>query len=343
MLKTIKTYQSILDRITTEKALRELKDYFKTSLTQNLNLLEVSAPLMLVSGTGLNDDLNGVERPVSFLAKSVPDRKLEIIQSLAKWKRSKLGELNVSIGQGLVTDMKALRPNEIVSPIHSVFVDQWDWEKRISEKERNLDYLKSVVKQIYKSIKETEEHIIRLYTTIKASLPEEITFIYSEELQYRYPKLTPKEREIIVAKDHGAVFIIGIGHKLADGVPHDTRAPDYDDWSTRTEGNYRGLNGDIIVWNPTFKSAFEISSMGIRVDKKALLHQLKITRTENRKNLSFHSKLLNNEFPLSIGGGIGQSRLAMLLLKKQHIGEVQASIWPEEIIEFYKNKGVELL
>ncbi len=343
MLKTIKTYQSIFDRITTEKALCELKDFFKKSLSQNLNLMEVSAPMVVTSGTGINDDLNGVEKPVSFLAKSLPDRKLEIIQSLAKWKRSKLNELGVSVGQGIITDMKALRPDEIVSPIHSIFVDQWDWEKRISEKERNLDYLKSVVTQIYKSIKETEEYIIRLYPTIRASLPEKITFIHSEELQYRYPKLTPNERESVVSKDYGAVFIIGIGHELADGVPHDLRAPDDDDWSTQTEGRYRGLNGDIIVWNPVLENAFEILSMGIRVDKKALLHQLEVTKTEDRMNLSFHSKLLNNELPLSIGGGIGQSRLAMLLLRKQHIGEVQASIWPEELIEFYKNKGVEFL
>ncbi|MCK5169113.1 MAG: aspartate--ammonia ligase, partial [Bacteroidales bacterium] len=264
-------------------------------------------------------------------------------QSLAKWKRSKLGELEMPVDKGIVTDMKALRPDEIISPIHSVFVDQWDWEKRISEKDRDLSYLKSVVTKIYKSIKETEKYMSELYPTLKSVLPEKITFIHSEELQYRYPKLTPQEREKVVAKDHGAVFIIGIGHELKDGVPHDLRAPDYDDWSTPTSEKYKGLNGDIIVWNPVFEDAFEISSMGIRVDKKTLLHQLEITKTEERKNLSFHSKLLNNELPLSIGGGIGQSRLAMLLLRKQHIGEVQASIWPKETIEFFNKEGVEFL
>ena len=343
MLKTIKTYQSILDRITTEKALFELKDFFKKSLSQNLNLMEVSAPMVVTSGTGINDDLNGVEKPIKFMAKSYPDRKLEIVQSLAKWKRIKLGDLGIAVGKWIVTDMKALRPDEIISPIHSIFVDQWDWEKRILENERNLDYLKSVVTQIYKSIKETENYIIKLYPAIRTSLPEKITFVHSEELQYQYPGLTPKEREFVVAKDYGAVFIIGIGYALSDGVPHDLRAPDYDDWSTQTGGKYRGLNGDIIVWNPTLKSAFEISSMGIRVNKRSLKYQLQLTQNENRLGLSFHKKLMNDELPFTIGGGIGQSRLAMLLLRKQYIGEVHASIWPEELIKFYKNKGVEFL
>ncbi|MDA3954127.1 MAG: aspartate--ammonia ligase [Bacteroidales bacterium] len=326
MLKTEKTHQTIFDRITTENSVFELKDFFKRSLAQKLNLMEVFAPMVVTSGTGINDDLNGVEKPVSFIAKSYPDRRLEIVQSLAKWKRLKLGELDIPIGSGIVTDMKALRPDEIISPIHSIFVDQWDWEKRISDKERNLDYLKSVVVQIYKSIKETEEYINRLYPAIKKVLPDEITFIHSEELQYRYPKLTPKEREKIIAKDYGAVFIIGIGRELTDGVPHDLRAPDYDDWTSQTTGNYKGLNGDIIIWNPVLENAFEISSMGIRVDKKSLKHQLELTKNENRLELSFHKKLMNDELPLSIGGGIGQSRLAMLLLKKKHISDVQAKI-----------------
>ena len=326
MLETIKTYQAILDKITTERALFELKDFFKKSMSQNLNLMEVFAPLVITSGTGINDDLNGIEKPIRFLAKSYPDRNLEIVQSLAKWKRSKLSDLGIPLAMGIITDMKAIRPDEIISPIHSILVDQWDWEQKISDKNRNLDYLKSIVTKIYSSIKETEQHIVKLYPDLKTLLPDNITFIHSEELQYRYPRLTPKERETVIAKDHGAVFIIGIGHELADGVPHDLRAPDYDDWSTSTIGNYKGLNGDIIVWNPILKSAFEISSMGIRVDKKALLHQLKITNTENRKDLSFHSKLLNNELALSIGGGIGQSRLAMLFLKKAHINEVQTGI-----------------
>lgn len=326
MLKATKTNQAILDRITTEKAVFELKDFFKKSLSQKLNLMEVLAPMVVTSGTGINDDLNGVEKPVSFIAKSYPDRKLEIVQSLAKWKRITLGELEIPVDKGIITDMKALRPDEIISPIHSIFVDQWDWEKRISEKDRHLDYLKLIVTDIYKSIKETEEYINNIYPILRFVLPDKITFIHSEELQYRYPKLTPKERERVVAKDYGAVFIIGIGHELSDGVPHDLRAPDYDDWTTQTTGNYKGLNGDIIVWNPVLKDAFEISSMGIRVDKKSLKHQLELTKNENRTELSFHKKLMNDDLPLSIGGGIGQSRLAMLLLRKKNIAEVQAEI-----------------
>jgi aspartate--ammonia ligase len=326
MLKTIKKQKEILDRVTTQKALFELKDYFKKSLSETLNLMEVSAPMVVTSGTGINDDLNGIEKPVRFLAKSYPDRKLEIVQSLAKWKRLTLGHLNLKSGKGIITDMKALRPDEIISPIHSIFVDQWDWEKRISEQDKSLDYLKQEVQRIYSSIKETDRFIVGIYPELKSFLPEQITFIHSEELQYRYPKLTPKEREKVIAKDYGAVFIIGIGYELKDGVPHDLRAPDYDDWSTETIGSYRGLNGDIIVWNPVLKDAFELSSMGIRVDRESLLKQLEITKTGDRIELSFHKKLLNGELPLSIGGGIGQSRLAMLLLSKCTISQVQASI-----------------
>jgi len=326
MLETIKTQKEILDKVTTQKALFDVKDYFKKSLSEALNLMEVSAPLVVISGTGINDDLNGIEKPVRFHAKSYPDRKLEIVQSLAKWKRIMLADLDLEIGRGIVTDMKALRPDEIISPIHSIFVDQWDWEKRISERDRNLNYLKFEVKRIYKSIKDTERYLQERFRSLKAFLPDEIKFIHSEELQYRYPKLTPKQREQIIAKDYGAVFIIGIGHELIDGVPHDLRAPDYDDWSTETIGSYRGLNGDIIVWNPTLEDAFEVSSMGIRVDKESLIKQLEITSTEDRKQVSFHKKLINGDLPLSIGGGIGQSRLAMLLLKKDHICEVLAKL-----------------
>ncbi len=326
MKQSVKIEKTILKGIEKEKALFELKDYFKQRIKKNLNLLEVSAPLFVTSGTGINDDLNGVEKPVRFIAKSYPDRKLEIVQSLAKWKRLKISDLQLPIGEGIITDMKALRPDEIISPIHSIYVDQWDWEKRISKPERNLGYLKSTVQSIYKSMKEAEEYVSGLFPFIKPFLPGDITFIHSEELQYRYPKLTPKEREDVVARDHGAVFITGIGHELTDGVPHDLRAPDYDDWSTQTGPSYRGLNGDIIVWNPLLKGAFEISSMGVRVDKKSLLKQLKITRTDYRTDLSFHKKLLNDELPFTIGGGIGQSRLAMLLLKQKHISEVQSMI-----------------
>ncbi len=343
MQQITESLQTKLSRLDREKAISGLKDYFKSEIKTRLNLHEVSAPLTVIKGTGINDDLNGIEKPVQFLAKSLPGTKVEIVQSLAKWKRLKLAELGVPAGQGIITDMRALRPDEIISPIHSIFVDQWDWERSISIKNRNLDFLESIVKDIYKSIKETERYIVGLFPSLKAFLPKDIKFIHSEELQYRYPKLSPKQREKVVARDHGAVFIIGIGHELVDGVPHDLRAPDYDDWSTPAVGNYKGLNGDIIVWNPILKDAFEISSMGIRVDKKSLQHQLSLTKTENRLSLSFHSKLMNDELPLSIGGGIGQSRLAMLLLRKKHIGEVQASIWPEVLKEDLKKSGINLL
>jgi aspartate--ammonia ligase len=325
MQKSIQQRLLVSKKLRTEQELFELKDYFKQCLKRNLNLFEVSAPLFVTSGTGINDDLNGIEKPVRFIASSYPDRKMEIVQSLAKWKRLKIKDLELEENEGIITDMKAIRPDEIISPIHSIFVDQWDWEKRISARNRNLDYLKNTVKSIYKSMKETEGFVMQFEIGFKAILPEEITFIHSEELQYRYPKLTPKEREDIVAQDYGAVFIIGIGHELADGIPHDLRAPDYDDWSTQISGLYKGLNGDIIVWNPILKKAFEISSMGIRVNAESLIKQLKITNAEHRKELMFHQKVLNNELPLTIGGGIGQSRLAMLLLKKQNILEVQTS------------------
>lgn len=319
------------ERLVKEKLIKQLKEYFKSDLIDQLNLHEVSAPLVLASGTGVNDDLNGVEKPVSFIAKSFPDQRIEIPQSLAKWKRIMLAECEVPLNQGIITDMKALRPDEIISPMHSIYVDQWDWELHISKNQRTLDFLKQTVDKIYGSMVRTQDFLCGLSNDLKPFLPNEIAFIHSEDLQYRYPKLTPRERENIVARDYGAVFIIGIGHELKDGIPHDLRAPDYDDWSTSINENYRGLNGDIIVWNPVFQKAFELSSMGIRVDKKALEYQLKYTGQERRLSLSFHSKLMNDELPLSIGGGIGQSRLSMLLLRKPHIKEVQESIWPNEI------------
>ena len=321
------------EQLSTDKISRQLKDFFRSDLMNRLNLHAVSAPLMVVSGTGINDDLNGIEKPISFIAKSFPDSKIEIVQSLAKWKRLKLSEWEIPSGQGIITDMHAIRPDEIISPIHSIFVDQWDWELHISKRNRNIDYLKESVKKIYESLKSTEKFVSALDSKYKPFLPDEITFIHSEELQYRYPKLSAHDRENIVAKDHGAVFIIGIGHELIDGVPHDLRAPDYDDWSTQTEGINRGLNGDIIVWNPTLGRSFELSSMGIRVNKEAMVYQLKITGQERRLGLLFHSKLMNDELPLSIGGGIGQSRLCMLLLRKSHISEVQSSIWPDEFVD----------
>ncbi|MBN2757522.1 MAG: aspartate--ammonia ligase [Bacteroidales bacterium] len=331
----IKVKKAFDQRLQTEVMLRDVKTIFKSKLSQMLNLHEVSAPLFVKSNTGINDDLNGIEKSVIFTAKSIEFESLEIVQSLAKWKRLKLSEWKVPENQGIVVEMKALRPSEDISPIHSIYVDQWDWEKHIKSENRNLEYLKFTVANIYKSIYETQKEICSKYSELDFFLPSEITFIHSEELQALYPQLNSKQREFEISKQFGAVFIIGIGHKLADGKEHDLRAPDYDDWSSFTKSGFRGLNGDIIVWNPAINSSFEISSMGVRVDKKALIYQLEYTKTSKRKDLFFHSKLLSGQLSSSIGGGIGQSRLAMLILQKKHIGEVQASLWSKEVENQY--------
>jgi aspartate--ammonia ligase len=321
----------ISDRLKTEGAICEIKTGFSKKLAQNLNLVNVSAPIAVLDGTGINDDLNGVEKPLSFSIKGMNGQKALIVQSLAKWKRLRLKEFNIEAGKGLLTDMRAVRPDEDLTPIHSVYVDQWDWEKHILPEQRSLDYLKTAVKSIYESLQETEREICRMYPDLIPELPDTLHFIHSEELLKQFPDLTVKQRETKIAQTFGAVFIIGIGDKLSDGKPHDGRAPDYDDWSTLNENGYAGLNGDIILWNPVLQSAFEISSMGIRVDKKALKKQLEIRGCNDRKNLLFHKMLLNDELPLSIGGGLGQSRICMYFLKKSHIGEVQSSIWPESV------------
>jgi aspartate--ammonia ligase len=326
MKKQLFSKKYLSEPLVNEKRVQLLKAHFGETLMKRLNLHFVSSPLAVSSGKGINDDLTGMEKPVYFFPKAYPNQRLEIIQSLAKWKRLKLDEYDVPVHQGIVTNMSAIRPDEVVSPIHSIFVDQWDWEMRIVEKDRHLDFLQSVVEQIYASIKETEVFVVNQFNSIRSFLPDKITFIHAEDLQYRYPKLSPKERECIIAKDYGAVFIIGVGYPLADGVPHDLRAPDYDDWSTQTKNGYRGLNGDIIVWNPVLNNAFELSSMGIRVNRETMIRQLKITKTEMRKGLFFHAKVMDETLPYSIGGGIGQSRLAMLLLGKKNISEVQAGI-----------------
>ena len=323
-----------------EQAIKQIKLKFQDELAQELNLKRVTAPLFVLSGTGINDNLNGVERPVSFEIPSLGGKKAEIVHSLAKWKRMKLGAYGIEPGKGLYTDMNAIRADEELDNLHSLYVDQWDWERTITEADRNLDFLKLIVKKIYQALLSTEKMIFETYPQIKPILPKDITFIHTEDLQKEYPGLSPKEREIKVAKKYGAVFIIGIGGELADGKIHDGRSPDYDDWSTPTLDNYNGLNGDIIVWNPILKLAFEISSMGIRVNKTALLLQLKIRGCEDRKELQFHKSLLEDKIPLSIGGGIGQSRLCMFLLRCAHIGEVQASIWPEEMIEEYARNNI---
>ena len=338
----LEDYRPILDVIETEKAIKLIKDFFQINLAETLNLKRVTAPLFVKAGTGINDDLTGVERPISFNIKNMPNTKAEIVQSLAKWKRLTLAYLKIRKGEGIYTDMNAIRPDETLDNLHSLYVDQWDWERVISKKERNLGFLKSTVKRIFQVLKKTEHFIYAHYPEIKPILPEEIFFIHSEELERRYPELTPVEREDAICEECGAVFIIGIGATLNNGHPHDGRAPDYDDWTTPTEIGF-GLNGDIIVWYPVLKKAFEISSMGIRVDQHALKKQLKITGTMERKELYFHKKLLRGELPPSIGGGIGQSRLCMFFLRKAHIGEIQASIWPDAMIKKCQKNKIFLL
>ncbi|MFV0376128.1 MAG: aspartate--ammonia ligase [Mangrovibacterium sp.] len=336
-------YQSLLDLRQTEKAIMLIKDFFQRDLSSELKLSRVTAPLFVMKGTGINDDLNGIERPVSFPVKELDDHMAEIVHSLAKWKRMALADLGIEPGYGLYTDMNALRPDEELDNIHSIYVDQWDWERVITTGDRNLEFLRKIVRKIYTVLLRTEFYVFEQYPHIKPVLPEDISFFHAEELEAKYPELSPKERENKVAKEFGAVFIIGIGGALGSGKPHDGRAPDYDDWTSETGNGLKGLNGDIVVWNPVLQSAFELSSMGIRVDGETLLKQLKLTNTETRKDLLWHSRLLNGEFPLTIGGGIGQSRLCMFFLKKAHIGEIQASLWPEEMYRQCKSNNIHLI
>lgn len=323
-----KNYRPILNLHETESAIKSIKDIFQRELSGALRLRRVTGPLFVESNSGINDDLNGVERPVSFPVKNLGEKRMEIVQSLAKWKRMALCDLHFTPGYGLYTDMNALRPDDDIDAIHSIYVDQWDWEKVMGDGERNLSYLKETVREIYKAIKRTAFLVEEMYPLLKDYLPEEITFIHSEDLAMLYPEKTPQEREVLASKEYGAIFLIGIGY---GDPPHSGRAPDYDDWSTQTECGYHGLNGDIIVWDRVRESSLELSSMGIRVDRDALLRQLKIRKTEDRKSLYWHKRLLEGEFPQTIGGGIGQSRLCMFLLQKAHIGEVQASVWPKEV------------
>lgn len=326
-----------------EQAITFVKETFATRLKQVLNLTPVSSPIVVLDGTGINDDLNGIERPVSFPIKSLADQRAVVVHSLAKWKRIRLKELEMEPGEGILTDMRALRPDEDYSPIHSIYVDQWDWEKCITAEERNLAYLKETVTAIYSVIYGTEQAVSEQYPEIKAVLPENIEFISSEELLLKYPSYTPKERENAIAKEFGAVFLYGIGAELSNGESHDGRAADYDDWSTLNHLGYKGLNGDILIWNPILGTAFELSSMGIRVDKKALLTQLDIRKSQERQKLTFHQMLLNDQLPESIGGGIGQSRICMFMLKLEHIGQVQVSIWDTDKKDLLLKQGIELL
>lgn len=327
-------YKQILNLIETEKAIKKLKDYFEMCLSESLNLIKVSAPLLVKEGLGINDNLNGTERIVSFDALDFEDGKLEVVQSLAKWKRVAISRYSCKVGEGLYTNMNAIRRDEQLDHLHSFYVDQWDWEKVIAGNQRNKETLKQEVRKIYRAIKQTELYIHGLYPELQPTLPNELIFITAQELEEQYPDLTPKERENEIAKENGAVFIMEIGGALLSGEKHDGRSPDYDDWS---------LNGDIILWNPILKSAFEISSMGIRVDRKALLNQLRASNCEERKTLKYHQAILNQKLPFTIGGGIGQSRLCMFLLKKAHIGEVQASVWSDDIINNCKDRNIELL
>ena len=335
-------YTPLLDLRRTEQAIRVIKEFFQINLAESLNLSRVSAPLFVLAGTGINDDLNGIEKPISFTVREIDNGRAEIVQSLAKWKRMALADYGFKPGEGLYTDMNAIRPDETLDDIHSVYVDQWDWERVMKDDERNLKFLRWVVEQIYGVIYRTERHVANKYPQIEPFLPPRIEFVHSEELERRWPNLTPRERENNICREAKAVFVLGIGAPLADGKPHDGRAPDYDDWSTPTESG-RGLNGDILVWNPMLKRAFELSSMGLRVNPQSLKKQLEITGFQKRERLLFHKRLLAGELPQTIGGGIGQSRLCMLFLHKLHVGEVQCSVWPQELREKLKQENITLL
>ena len=327
-------YSSALGLYDTQVAIKTVKDFFQQSLAEQLYLLRVSAPLFVTPESGLNDNLNGVERPVTFGIREQNERPAEIVHSLAKWKRNALKQYGFHIGEGLHTDMSAIRRDEDTDNIHSIYVDQWDWEKIILKEDRNVEYLKETVRKVYKALKKTEKYMAIRYDYIEEILPKEIFFITTQELANLYPDKTPKEREDIIAREKGAVFLMEIGDKLANGEPHDGRAPDYDDWH---------LNGDIIVWYPVLGHALELSSMGIRVDEDSLARQLKLSGCEDRAKLPFQKAILEKKLPYTVGGGIGQSRICMFFLRKAHIGEVHASLWPEEVMKEAAAKGVQLL
>ena len=324
-----------------ESAIKGIKDYFEHALANVLKLQRVTAPLFLPKSTGLNDNLSGVEKPVSFFASCIAE-EVEIVQSLAKWKRYALHKYGFQPGEGLYTDMNAIRPDETLSPIHSLYVDQWDWEKVMPAGSRNVAFLKTTVKSIHSALRQTETFVCDSFPQVKPILPEHITFITSEELLAAYPGATPKERELACTREHGAVFIIGIGGELQDGTIHDTRAPDYDDWSTPREGGV-GLNGDILLWHPVLEIALEISSMGIRVNAESLAQQLQTRNCEIRATLPFHQGVLSGELPQTIGGGIGQSRLCLFMLRAIHVGEVACGLWPNDMLQAYESAGVTLL
>ena len=336
-------YHSLLSLQETEQGIKAIKDFFQAGLAAQLRLRRVTAPLFVRSGLGINDDLNGVERPVRFAIGDLGDARAEIVQSLAKWKRLTLAEYRIPAGYGIYTDMNAIRPDEELDNIHSLYVDQWDWEAVMTPGDRTAAYLRRYVDGIYNVLLQTEYMVYEKYPAIRPILPEKITYIHAEELLRRYPGMPAKEREKAICRECGAVFVMGIGAALSDGMPHDGRAADYDDWSTVAENGLKGLNGDILLWNPVLECAFEISSMGIRVDAEALKRQLEIRGQEQRAGLYFHRRLLAGELPQSIGGGIGQSRLCMFFLRKGHIGEIQSSIWPDDMRAACKAHGMPLI
>ena len=338
-----KNYRPLLNMNETEQGIKEIKEFFQDNLATGLRLRRVTGPLFVLRGLGINDDLSGKERPVSFPIKDLGDAHAEVVHSLAKWKRLTLADYDVQPGYGIYTDMNAIRADEELGNLHSLYVDQWDWERAIRPEDRNIDFLKRMVRCIYSAMLRTEFLVCERFPQLTPSLPESITFIHAEELLQRYPNLSPKEREDAITREHGAVFIIGIGCPLSHGEPHDLRAPDYDDYSTPADTGLPGLNGDLLVWNEVLGRAFELSSMGIRVDKEALLRQLRDSGKEERCELYFHKRLLEGSLPLSVGGGIGQSRLCMLYLKKAHIGEIQASIWPEQMRHDCAEIGIPLI
>ena len=319
-----KDYHSFLDQTETQRAIKRIKDHFQKELAYNLNLGRVSAPLFVIPESGLNDNLNGWERRVNFTIKDLDEKEVEVVQSLAKWKRNALGRYKTRPGRGLYTDMNAIRRDEEMDNIHSIYVDQWDWEKVITRDQRNNEYLEHTVRNIYRCLLDLEEFVWDMYPELSIEMPKKIKFIDSQELEDLYPDRTPKEREHIAAEEYGAIFIKRIGGALRSGKPHDGRSPDYDDWE---------LNGDIILWNPVLQDAFEISSMGIRVDSESMLRQLELGNKMERLGMKYHQDVIHDRLPLTIGGGIGQSRLCMYFLKKAHIGEVQVSVWPEDMVE----------
>lgn len=345
MSKLIKPagYKPLLDKHQTELGIKRIKDFFQENLATELRLSRVTAPLFVLSGLGINDNLNGVEKPVSFKIKDMNGANAEIVHSLAKWKRMTLAEYEIKPGYGIYTDMNAIRADEELDNLHSLYVDQWDWEAVITRGDRTLSFLEGVVRRIYQAILRTEFLACESYPELKPFLPDDIHFVHSQDLLDMYPDKTPKEREDAICKKYGAVFVEGIGGKLSDGKKHDGRSPDYDDWSTVAENGLAGLNGDILIWYPVLERSFELSSMGIRVDEESLLRQLALEHQEERKELYSHRQLLAGRLPLSIGGGIGQSRLCMVLLQKAHIGEIQASIWPEEMREQCRQLGIRVI